>query len=156
MSTSERSNYWTTATTIPDDTTLVHKTGNETVGPYANKTFVDSMIICSGVTDDAGIRIVGQSGLIQGENRDFNFIVADVNNDSIGLQDYISGHTGTTIASRTSSQMHLPTVSATDNGKVLRVSNGAWGLVSPATIYTGSNAPNQNLGVDGDIYLQTS
>lgn len=65
-------------------------------------------------------------------------------------------HTGTTMASRTSSQMHLPTVSASDNGKILRVVNGAWALVDPATIYSGSGTPAQNLGIDGDIYLQTS
>ena len=65
-------------------------------------------------------------------------------------------HTGTTVASRTSSQMHLPTVSASDNGKILRVVNGAWALVDPATIYYGSGTPAQNLGNNGDIYLQTS
>ena len=65
-------------------------------------------------------------------------------------------HTGTTMASRTSSQMHLPTVSASDNGKILRVVNGAWALVDPATIYSGSGTPAQSLGNDGDIYLQTS
>jgi hypothetical protein len=52
--------------------------------------------------------------------------------------------------------MHLPTVSASDNGKILRVVNGAWALVDPATIYSGSGTPAQNLGNDGDIYLQTS
>ena len=65
-------------------------------------------------------------------------------------------HTGTTVASRTSSQMHLPTVSASDNGKILRVVNGAWELVDPATIYYGSGTPAQSLGNDGDIYIQTS
>ena len=65
-------------------------------------------------------------------------------------------HTGTTVASRTSSQMHLPAVSASDNGKILRVVNGEWALVDPATIYSGSGTPAQSLGNDGDIYLQTS
>lgn len=65
-------------------------------------------------------------------------------------------HTGTTISGRTSGQMHLPTVSASDNGKILRVVNGAWALVDPATIYSGSGTPAQSLGNDGDIYLQTS
>ena len=68
----------------------------------------------------------------------------------------LNTHTAVTIASRTSSQMHLPTVSATDNGKILRVVNGAWALVDPTTIYNGSNAPDPSLGTDGDIYLQTS
>lgn len=68
----------------------------------------------------------------------------------------VNTHTGTTIPNRTSGQMHLPTVSASDNGKILRVVNGAWALVDPATIYSGSGTPAQSLGNDGDIYLQTS
>ena len=68
----------------------------------------------------------------------------------------VNTHTGTTIPNRTSSQMHLPTVSASDNGKILRVVNGAWALVDPATIYSGSGTPAQSLGNDGDIYIQTS
>ena len=64
----------------------------------------------------------------------------------------LNTHTGTTI----SGQMHLPTVSASDNGKILRVVNGAWALVDPATIYYGSGTPAQSLGNDGDIYIQTS
>ena len=68
----------------------------------------------------------------------------------------VNTHTGTTIPNRTSGQMHLPTVSATDNGKILRVVNGAWALVDPATIYSGSGTPAQSLGNDGDIYIQTS
>lgn len=68
----------------------------------------------------------------------------------------LNTHTGTTISGRTSGQMHLPTVSASDNGKILRVVNGAWALVDPATIYYGSGTPAQSLGNDGDIYIQTS
>lgn len=68
----------------------------------------------------------------------------------------VSTHSGTTIANGTSSQMHLPTVTAADNGKILMVVNGAWALVNPTTIYTGTGTPNQNQGNDGDIYLQTS
>lgn len=77
------------------------------------------------------------------------------------LSDYattgtVNTHSGTTIPSATSSQMHLPTVTAADNGKILMVSGGTWVLVSPTTIYTGTGTPNQNQGNDGDIYLQTS
>ena len=50
----------------------------------------------------------------------------------------------------------LPDVTAADNGKILRVVNGAWQVVSPTTVYSGSGTPSQNLGVDGDIYLQTT
>ena len=63
-------------------------------------------------------------------------------------------HTATTIANGTSSQMHLPTVSASDNGKILMVKNGAWVLEEPSTITYSSSAPSG--GKDGDIWIQTS
>ena len=50
----------------------------------------------------------------------------------------------------------LPTVTAEDNGKILAVVNGAWALVSPSTIYTGTGAPSDSDGNNGDIYLQTT
>lgn len=50
----------------------------------------------------------------------------------------------------------LPSVTSQDNGKILQVVNGQWALVTPSTIYTGQGAPDNLLGVDGDIYLQTS
>ena len=67
-------------------------------------------------------------------------------------------HTGTTIpdTAYTSSQMHLPEVTADDNGKTLRVVNGEWALVSETNVYSGSGEPSQSLGEEGDIYLQTS
>lgn len=49
----------------------------------------------------------------------------------------------------------LPAVTASDNGKILRVVNGAWTLVDPITVYTGNSTPSSSLGQDGDIYLQT-
>ncbi len=77
------------------------------------------------------------------------------------LSDYVTTgtvntHSGTTIPSATSSQMHLPAVTAADNGKILMVVNGAWALVNPTTIYTGTGTPQSGTGNDGDIYLQTS
>ena len=48
----------------------------------------------------------------------------------------------------------LPNVSSSDNGKVLQVVNGVWTLVSPVTLYSGSSAPNNSQGNNGDIYLQ--
>lgn len=50
----------------------------------------------------------------------------------------------------------LPSVTSSDNGKILQVVNGQWELVTPSTIYTGQGAPDNLLGIDGDIYLQTS
>lgn len=50
----------------------------------------------------------------------------------------------------------LPTVTSSDNGKILMVVNGAWALVNPTTIYTGTGTPSSGQGNNGDIYLQTS
>jgi len=72
-------------------------------------------------------------------------------NAASGLSAYnaVTAHTGNTA-------MHLPTVSASDNGKILQVVNGQWALVTPTVIYTGNGTPDNTLGNNGDIYLQTS
>jgi len=48
----------------------------------------------------------------------------------------------------------LPTVSSSDNNKILQVVNGTWTLVTPVSIYIGNSAPNNSQGIDGDIYIQ--
>lgn len=48
-----------------------------------------------------------------------------------------------------------PSVSASDNGKVLMVVSGAWAKATPVTVYSGSAAPTSAEGIDGDVYLQT-
>ena len=50
----------------------------------------------------------------------------------------------------------LPTVSSSDNGKVLQVVNGQWTLVSPVDIYSGNSVPSNSTGNNGDLYLQTN
>lgn len=48
----------------------------------------------------------------------------------------------------------LPTPASADEGKILMVVSGAWSMVTPVSIYSGSAAPNNSQGVNGDIYLQ--
>ena len=48
----------------------------------------------------------------------------------------------------------LPTVSSTDNGKVLQVVNGQWQLVTPLNLYSGTGAPDNSQGNNGDLYMQ--
>ena len=112
-------------------------------------------IVGTGVTENDNETITPISEIIQ---QDEETVAAALNglNDRKADSATFNTHTGTTVASRTSSQMHLPAVSASDNGKILRVANGEWALFDPATIYSGSGAPAQSLGNDGDIYLQTS
>lgn len=48
----------------------------------------------------------------------------------------------------------VPAVTSSDNGKVLMVVNGAWAATTPVSIYSGSDAPNNSQGINGDLYLQ--
>lgn len=48
----------------------------------------------------------------------------------------------------------LPTVTSSDNGKVLQVVNGVWTLVSPVTLYSGTGSPDNSQGNNGDLYMQ--
>ena len=50
----------------------------------------------------------------------------------------------------------LPAVTSADNDKVLKVVNGQWVAATPYTVYTGNNQPDNILGNNGDIFLQTS
>ena len=70
------------------------------------------------------------------------------------LSDYAT--TGTVNTHTGNTAIHLPAVTAADNGKILMVVNGQWALVNPTTIYTGTGTPQSGTGNDGDIYLQTS
>lgn len=87
--------------------------------------------------------------------------IPTVNNATLTIQK--NGTTVNTFTANASSNVtaniqvnELPTVSSSDNGKVLQVVNGAWSLVTPTAIYSGTSAPDSNTGNNGDIYLQTS
>ena len=49
----------------------------------------------------------------------------------------------------------LPTITSSDNGKILIVNNSQWSLALPSTLYSGTSLPNDNYGRNGDIYIQT-
>ena len=49
----------------------------------------------------------------------------------------------------------LPAVSTGDNGKILSVVNGVWTVVESTVVYVGAAQPTNDLGKDGDLYLQT-
>lgn len=60
-------------------------------------------------------------------------------------------HNGSSWVNRSISE--LPAVTSSDNGKVLKVVNGAWSTETPVYIYIGSNTPDSSIGSDGDIYI---
>lgn len=86
--------------------------------------------------------------------------IPTVNNSTITIQ-----KNGTTVDSFTTNASsgksiniivsEPPSVSSSDNGKVMVVSSGSWAAVKPVTIYSGSSAPSSGTGSDGDIYIQT-
>lgn len=85
--------------------------------------------------------------------------IPTVNNATLTIQK--NGTTVQTFTANASSNAtanitvnELPTVTSSDNGKVLMVVNGAWSMVTPVSIYSGSAAPNNSQGINGDIYLQ--
>ena len=49
----------------------------------------------------------------------------------------------------------LPSVTSSDNGKILMVVNGTWTLVLPATLYSGSAMPANSQGNNGDIFVES-
>ena len=131
MATSERGNYLTTATTIPTTAAEVGAMATSERSNYlttATTIPTESTISSSGFTKNGitGINVNGTASTVTNG-------VADI-----------------TIPSG------LPAVTATDNGKILQVVNGAWTLVTPTTVYTGTDVPLSSVGNDGDIYLQTS
>lgn len=60
----------------------------------------------------------------------------------------VSAHTGNL-------SLHLPVVTSGDNNSVLMVVDGQWAVSSPITLYSGQGEPSQNLGNNGDVFLQT-
>ncbi len=63
--------------------------------------------------------------------------------------------TGKNVNLSISSGSSLPSVSSSDNGKILQVVNGTWTAVTPTQVYSGTAAPNDANGSDGDLYVQT-
>ena len=67
-----------------------------------------------------------------------------------------SSYTGAQIDSGIEKALTVPTVSSSDNNKVMMVQSGSWSAVKPVAIYSGTSAPSSNTGANGDIYIQTS
>lgn len=49
----------------------------------------------------------------------------------------------------------LPDVDNAEDGKILQVVNGVWTVIKPTVIYVSAAEPTNEVGEDGDLYLQT-
>lgn len=116
----------------------VHKTGVETIS--GNKTFLGIQTF-----DDCNVHLDSGSDLGNLTYTDFSWLYTS--NGSGGYK---------TLQSELNAIRQLPAVTSSDNGKILQVSNGAWTLVTPVSIYNGSASPDNNQGNNGDLYIQTS
>ena len=162
MATSERSNYLPTGTTLDDvaDGTTRKLSDYATQANFTAHTASTTVHVTS--TEKSTWN--GKQDAIS----DLSTIRTNAENGANAYQNMITGVTingsAATVTNKNASinietggaDSGLPTVTSQDNGKILQVVNGQWTLVTPSTIYTGQGAPDSLLGIDGDIYLQTS
>ena len=80
------------------------------------------------------------------------------NNAKSGASAYtaVTALSSATVSHVSDTGKHLPTVSSSDNGKVLTVQQGSWTPKTPITVYGGTDTPGSDLGNNGDIYLQSN
>jgi hypothetical protein len=103
-------------------------------------------------TGNTGIHVTSsEKSTWNGKQNAISDLAGIRNNAASGMSAYntVTAHTANTA-------IHLPTVSSSDNGKVLQVVNGVWTLVNPVSVYSGAGVPSNQLGNNGDIYIQTS
>lgn len=153
MATSERTNYLPTGTTLDsvadgttrklsDYSTTAHTHTASEVGAMATSERNNYLTTATTVPTEATISGSGfTKNAITGIN--VNGSAATVTNGVAEIT--VSGGGGGST---------LPSVSSSDNGKVLMVVDGAWSAVTPTTIYTGNDTPLSSTGNNGDIYLQ--
>ena len=162
MATSERSNYLTTATTIPSTAAEVGAMATSERSNYlATGTTLDN--IADGTTRK--LSNYSTTGHTHSEYlTTATTIPTETSITSSGFtKNGITGinvnGTATTVTNGVADitiPSGLPAVTSSDNGKVLMVVNGVWSAATPTIIYTGNSAPDNSLGNDGDIYLQTT
>ena len=139
MATSERSNYLATGSTLDD----VADGTTRKLSDYSQTGHTHSEYLTTATTIPTESSMVS-SGFTKNAVTGITY-----NGTAVTVTDGVAAITAQT-------GEFLPTVSSSDNGKVLMVVNGVWSAVTPTVIYTGTGQPSGQLGNDGDIYIQTS
>lgn len=121
---------------------LHDKTGEQLI-PVTRSTTVE---MNDGVTLQTAYEGINSSHYTKEEINSAGYLTSHQNIKTINNQT-ITGTGNVTIN-------ELPTVSSSDNGKVLQVVNGQWQLVTPTTIYSGTGTPDNSQGNNGDFYMQ--
>jgi hypothetical protein len=140
--------------------TLSTRNNNNGIATFSSDSVLDKKYISSGAVISAisavTVTIEDNETSISQTFDDHDDRIQDLENSAItGI--IINGSAATVTNGVASANVSgLPDVSASDNGKILQVVGGQWTLVTPATIYTGDGTPDNTLGNNGDVYLQTS
>lgn len=132
--------------------TLPSKTGTLAVTSDIPSAVTESTVSGWGFTKNSGT-LTGVK--VNGSNVTVTNGIADVGTVITSHQDIKTINNQTITGTGNVALNTLPSVSSSDNGKILQVVNGAWALVTPASLYSGTETPSNSLGNDGDIYLQT-
>ena len=132
--------------------TLPSKTGTLAVTSDIPSAVTESTVSGWGFTKNSGT-LTGVK--VNGSNVTVTDGVADVGTVITSHQDIKTINNQTITGTGNVTLNTLPSVSSSDNGKILQVVNGVWTLVTPASLYSGTETPSNSLGNNGDIYLQT-
>lgn len=152
MATSERSNYSTTAHTHEQYSVTSHTHSQYSLTSHTHTAAeVGAMATSERGNYLTTATTIPTESTISGSGFTKNAVTGiNVNGTAVTIT---NGVADITVQSGGSG---LPAVTVSDNGKILQVVNGAWALVTPSTVYSGTDVPLSSIGVDGDIYLQTS
>ena len=132
--------------------TLPSKTGTLAVTSDIPSAVTESTVSGWGFTKNSGT-LTGVK--VNGSNVTVTDGIADVGTVITSHQDIKTINNQTITGTGNVTLNTLPSVSSSDNGKILQVVNGVWTLVTSASLYSGTETPSNSLGNNGDIYLQT-
>ena len=124
--------------------------GAPTLGPsytYSGIPYVNSATSIADAYSALTNEVILNERTVSVALNDLDEQTEDLSGSVVTIKNITTAHTGNT-------EIHLPAVTSSDNGKILQVVNGVWTAVDPVTVYNGAASPLDSFGNDGDIYLQ--